>query len=338
MLRNNATIADRIYGPYFNVRGINKEGTTPPNISDVVIVNKLSLPLQIYFMAKSLGQDPDTTITPVEEGDYYHTTSAELQLWRASHKGAIGPDETVTVDKKIFSDFRVIPNMDMEIKVMSLATQGVLGFWTYLATDVNNGTLTVTLDKRLMKQPNAIGEPPVPTASAPVPRDSPKLVVGFGYLPVAGNYVVHQQYWRKGSQSYCLAPGEKKTVMYSSRSGMTTRSASVEEISASMAASVSGGYGGITAGLSVALSGTDRVESQQTVSEENSIEIMDVIENRDLKNPMAIFSWELVDLYMICNGRKCLYSFESTQSPTILRRFTLGDQPVVQSVPRTRNG
>jgi hypothetical protein len=322
MPQNNAAIADRIYGPYFHVRGINRDGITPPNISDVVIVNGLSIPLQIYFMQQSLGQNPDTTFNPVEEGDYYHTSSAELALYAALNKGVILPYTRVVVDKRIFSNFSVMPSM--QIKVMSLATQGVLGFWTYLDTDVSNGTLTVTLDKSLMREPNAIGEPPAPSASALIPRDSPKLVVGFGYLPVGGNYVVHQQYWRKGSQSYCLAPGEKKTAIYASKSGMTTASASVEAISASMSASISGGYGGISASLSVALSTTQRVESKQTVTEEKSIEVMDVIENPNLKNPMAFFSWELVDAYMICNGEKCLYSFESTQSPTILRRFTLG--------------
>jgi len=180
----------------------------------------------------------------------------------------------------------------------------------------------------MLHDPNSIGMPPVPQGDVLLPPSSARIAVGFGSMEVAAAkakewgqrlYIVHEQYWRRGKDSYSLAPGQTKTVTAEQTSGVTLSTESEETLNLIVGASVSGSYGPFSASLSASLTYSAMHRSQETLSMEMSTVTESEVTNRQSYD-VTVFSWELVDLYHLYNEKKHIM-IESTQSPPLLRIY-----------------
>lgn len=194
------------------------------------------------------------------------------------------------------------------------------------------GRVGFMFEPGMMRDPNHIGLPPEPSANVLLPRNSPRIAVGLGFLYVNGNdarknwgdllYVVQEQYWRRGKDSYSLSPGQTKTVTVLQTSGVTLSTESEQTLNAAVGASISGSYGPFAASLSASLEFGSTHRSQETITM-----AMEAVTEGRVSNPQSysvtVFAWELVDLYHLFNDKKHI-TIENTQSPPLLRLYPLG--------------
>jgi hypothetical protein len=161
-----APIKDRIYGSYFTAR-LMADPAALPKLTKVVFANKLSIPLLVYVSTRPDRADDSYP----EDHDWFHPDTPDQQLEVLLDKGQLAAGATITIDNPVM--VKLFPNV--QVKVLSAATLGVLGFWTLSPSAVSAaGVLTIALDETLMRAPNGIGEPPVPKATAPAPRGIPR--------------------------------------------------------------------------------------------------------------------------------------------------------------------
>lgn len=149
----------------------------------------------------------------------------------------------------------------------------------------------------LLVRPNDIGRFPVPSGDILIPTDSPLVLVGCG-TAANGNPVTREQFWKRSSDSYMLAPGEKHTVGYSTTSGMQTTTSSEQSISTSLGMSSSFGWGPISASVSASLSTSSRYLQQVTVSSETTrYETVELSNATD--RPQMYLKWQLTDIITV---------------------------------------
>jgi hypothetical protein len=180
-----------------------------------------------------------------------------------------------------------------------------------------------------LHNPNEIGNPPDPTTDILLPRNSDAISVGFGMLPVSQGQqatygtslnVVHEQYWRRSSQSYTLAPREQKTVIIRQTTGVTMSSEQSSELSAMVSGSASYGLGGFSAAVSASLNYSSSHSEMQTLSSERVTTMEGSVHNIDPDKEVSIFIWELVDLYHLYNAKKHIV-LESVQAPAVIKVY-----------------
>lgn len=149
----------------------------------------------------------------------------------------------------------------------------------------------------LLVRPNDIGRFPVPSGDIMIPTDSPLVMVGCGTAP-NGNPVTREQFWKRSSDSYMLAPNEKHTVGYSTTSGMQSTTSNEQTISTSLGMSSSFGWGPISASVSASLSTSSRSLQQVTVSSETTrYETVELSNTTD--KPQMYLKWQLTDIITI---------------------------------------
>lgn len=149
----------------------------------------------------------------------------------------------------------------------------------------------------LLVRPNDIGRFPVPNDDILIPTDSPLVLVGCGTAP-NGNPVTREQFWKRSSDSYMLAPNEKHTVGFSTTNGMQTTTSSEQTISTSLGMSSSFGWGPISASVSASLSTSSRHLQQVTVSSETTrYETVELSNTGD--KPQMYLKWQLTDVITI---------------------------------------
>jgi hypothetical protein len=151
----------------------------------------------------------------------------------------------------------------------------------------------------LLVQPNDIGTFPRPSGTIIIPPDSPRILVGCGKA-ANGNPLTREQYWKRNSDSYALAPNERRTVGYTSTSGMQTTTSSEQEIATSLGMNASVGWGPISASVSASLSTSARSLQQVAVTTETTryetIELANPSES-----PQMFLKWQLTDVLTVFN-------------------------------------
>lgn len=337
-------ILDRIHAPYFEVRATDLGPPQDLDIDTVCVTNGFPFPISIFLLS-AFG--PDWIETPfsadapveslVEQGDTKHIGDAEQQFLNAVSAAAksgtlneLAPKQSVSIPANSLLPTSLYQMF--QVKVVATATGSVIGFWTFDPKDIQGRVLNMVLGTQLIQPPNGIGLPPSPTDLSPLPANSPRIVVDYGPLRDPGKYLLHEQAWRRAASSYCLAPGEKKTVIYTTKTGVTSVSDQVESIAAAMSLTTGGGWAGITVAVSASLSADRTVSRSQTIVNEASTELMDEVVNPNPTNPVLVLFWELTDIYSVCKDFQELASFEVTQAPPIIQQYP---QPTGLPKPQT---
>jgi hypothetical protein len=175
-----------------------------------------------------------------------------------------------------------------------------------------------TISRENLRKPNDIGRFPVPTPSTMIPVDSPRVLVACGTAS-NGNYITREQYWRRTSDSYALAPGQKHTVGFSTTSGMEQTSSTQNEVSQQLGLSASAGWGPVSASVSASLSMNSTTFQQVTVTTETTRYETIELENKTTK-VQVILKWQLIDIITIFDKttHKPTASIIIAQSPVLL--------------------
>jgi len=159
--------------------------------------------------------------------------------------------------------------------------------------------LNYVVTPALLVRPNDIGTFPRPTGTIMIPPDSPRILVGCGKAS-NGNPLTREQYWKRNPDSYTLAPNEKRTVGYTSTSGLQTTTSNEQEIATSLGMSASVGWGPISASVSASLSTSARSLQQVAVTSETTR-----YETVELSNtstsPQMFLKWQLTDVLTVFN-------------------------------------
>lgn len=175
-----------------------------------------------------------------------------------------------------------------------------------------DGTSSITLSPSNIPSPNDIGLFPTPTTEAPIPLDSPLVLVGCATLP-NGNAICREQYWARAPDSYVLAPGTKRTVATTLTTGIQQISSHQEDVSKALGFSASAGWGPISASVSGSLSTNSSTYQQLMLnSQTTQYESLELINKTDVGQ--MYLKWQLVNVI------------------TILAPTTSGDQQVRTAV------
>jgi hypothetical protein len=177
----------------------------------------------------------------------------------------------------------------------SASTGAFVGLLSVTQGQVDGAALEIT--GKIFSAPNDIGRTPVPTATTIIPPDSTHVMVGYGTLPNS-NLLIREQYWRRMPESCSVAPGQTKELSYTTTTGMESVTSTQEEVAASVGASVSGGWGPISASVSMNLSKNSTTFQQVTCMQETVVYTSDKIENKASTPSMYLF-WQLMDLITV---------------------------------------
>jgi hypothetical protein len=179
-----------------------------------------------------------------------------------------------------------------------------------------------------MVDPNDLGEIlPKPTQQRLVPGDSPTVVVGCGMVAATGGTLAREQYWRLSSESYSLAPKEKRTISYTTSNGMESISSEQKTLAVSVGASVSGGWGPVSASISSNLSSTSSSFQQVTLTTETTSFESHTIDNGPEDTLLALI-WQLCDLIVVFDSQGALNAtVSSLLNPSIVKTYPLKTLP-----------
>jgi hypothetical protein len=125
--------------------------------------------------------------------------------------------------------------------------------------------LAFTIGSADLSSPGDIGPVPTPTQDVLIPNDSPSILVGAGKPLVAGgegSYVTRAQFWKRSGDSISLAPTEEVTTGYTSSTGLQETSSDTETVAKSVDASLSAGWGPVSASLSASLNTGERCSAR----------------------------------------------------------------------------
>ena len=189
--------------------------------------------------------------------------------------------------------------------------------------------LELTIGPADLSSPGDIGPVPTPTEEVPIPNDSPSILVGAGKRTVVGAdvYVTRAQFWKRSGDSISLAPTEEVTTGYTSSTGLQETSSDTETVAKSVDASLSAGWGPVSASLSASLN-TSSTSFQQYVSTQNDTRY----ETRTYKGngtfTQLIFRWQLYDVVTVSNAtNKVLAQVTTAQQPDIVKIYREGQLP-----------
>lgn len=147
--------------------------------------------------------------------------------------------------------------------------------------------------------PNDIGETPKPRKGlAPLPDDSPRILVGYGRLP-NGGWVLHEQYWKRLPKSYSLGPHEKRVERHQVVSGIDVTSSQQSQLAQSLGVSVSAGWGPIFAAASSSMTQTSTTFQQVQTSTEVTSYTSDTYDNSMGEKARVVLYWQLTNVITI---------------------------------------
>jgi hypothetical protein len=184
------------------------------------------------------------------------------------------------------------------------------------AIEIKSGVNDYRITSYDLASPYDIGPVPQPNQRILIPPDSTRVVTGLG-LHSTDALIVREQYWSRLGESYMLAPLEKKTVSYTTSSGMQQTSSEQDTINKSLSVGVSAGWGPVSASVNASLNQSSTTFHQVTVTEERSTFLSDTVENQRDK-PVMYLRWQLTDVVTI-------YSESVPQGASIV----LGENPVL---------
>lgn len=183
-------------------------------------------------------------------------------------------------------------------------------------------------DWRDLVAPNDIGPPPSPTDDILIPPDGPRIVVGLAARTAdqAGTWdnLIHEQYWKRSSSSYSLAPGASRLITVSHASGRVDTSSSMENVSESLGTSVSAGWGPISASISANLSKSETTSRSVTLTENSENTSQESFRNETDEDETILY-WQLMDVYTwisntgITTAQRAVV--EMMQIPPLTRRY-----------------
>jgi hypothetical protein len=156
---------------------------------------------------------------------------------------------------------------------------------------------TVEISPTTIAVPNNVGAFPKPTVSQPIPQDSPLILVGCATLD-NDNVLVREQYWARGSDSYVLPAGTKRTVTTTIVVGMQETSSHQEAISKALGFSASVGWGPISSSINGALN-SNSSWLQQTILSSQSTQYESLeLHNKGTTSQMYL-KWQLTNMITI---------------------------------------
>ena len=256
---------------------------------DVSITNKLSMTIQLQ------SPDPET---------------GELLPW-GNLAGGLKPDGVLS-----FSPASSTIMDGTYIVFRCVATGGLVA--VIVLTDASP---IHTIGQRLLTVPNDIGSFPVTTEQKPVPPDSGRVVVACGIINEGLSIVCREQFWRRLSQSYSVAPGEKRTINFTHTSGMSQTSSDSKSMATSIGTNVSAGWGPISASISASLN-TSSTRFQEIVFHEETTRYESFETENKTDKILTYVSWQLTDIITV---------FDKNHIP--LSATISGQDPVLISEP-----
>lgn len=153
------------------------------------------------------------------------------------------------------------------------------------------------VDRTLLVRPNDVGKFPIPSEDILIPSDSVRILVGYGVAPNK-NPMTREQYWKRGSDSYTLAPGETRTVGTTTTSGMQTTTTAEQEVATALGMSATAGWGPISASVSASVNVASRSMQQVVVSTETTRYETLELANSD-NTPKLFLRWQLMDVLTV---------------------------------------
>lgn len=193
----------------------------------------------------------------------------------------------------------------------------------------SNGRYWIILDETCILDPNGIGSVPEPNESVVIPPDSPRVVVASGYLPT-GNTVVREQYWQRLPDSYSIAAGAKRTISYTTTSGMESTTSEQSQVGVSVMGSTSAGWGPISATLSASLSNSSTTFQQTSTNVEMTAFVSQLYDNtKEGAKARICFYWQLTNLLTVFDrdGNALSSLVYGSESPAVIDAHNLDDLP-----------
>lgn len=163
--------------------------------------------------------------------------------------------------------------------------------------------------------PNDIGPPPQRTGTMLIPPDGPRILIEAA-LAANGVLVQREQYWRMANSSYSLAVGESKVIQYVTRTGVEQTSSSQSTIAAELGASVTAGWGPVSASISASLSTTSTTSRGFTVTQQQSVDVVTELDNTT-QSDITVFQWQLIDEVTVVKNGQAVASLAVAQAPEI---------------------
>jgi hypothetical protein len=179
--------------------------------------------------------------------------------------------------------------------------------------------------------PNAIGPLPAATADILIPPDSPRVVVGCARIK-KDKYLVREQFWHRQSDSYSLAPGEKRNISLTTQSGRQSTSSEQTTVLKSLDLGLDIGWGPISARFSASLSRTTTGFQQVTVTEQSTAFMSLQLHNTDPKNTKVVLCWQLIDMIGVFDqDDKAISTVSQAANPVLSVSYDLpNDTPPAQ--------
>jgi hypothetical protein len=185
------------------------------------------------------------------------------------------------------------------------------------------GTTRVTVSPDDLVAPNELGRPPQSDDRHVVPGNSPRVLVGCAMIAAPGalgSALTREQYWELTGDSYSLAPRERRTISYTETTGMETTTSSQETVARSIGASVSGGWGPVSASVSASLSSSSTTFQQVSLSSESTTFVSREVTNESETEAEVVLVWQLIDLVTVFEAKGgALASIVSAINPAIVQ-------------------
>jgi hypothetical protein len=168
---------------------------------------------------------------------------------------------------------------------------------TITATDTN-----YIIDDTALARANDVGPVPAPTSEIPLPPDSPRVLTAAALTPAppapAAAVIVRESFWQRSDESYSLGVEEEAKWSLTTFTGRETTSSDEETVSKSLSASISGGWGPVSASVSASLTSTSR-SSQQVTVQNTQTKFVELTATNTAKNPIMVLKWNLVDVITV---------------------------------------
>jgi hypothetical protein len=256
---------------------------------------------------------------PAQSGDVEIDNRLSVPLWAGTlaTDGSVYPMVNVPASRKIL-----------------LLRPGINWYWLFWALDgslvaVFQGVaapnkLSITIGSADLSTPGDIGPVPAPSVEIPIPNDSPSVLVGTGIGKDSvgtSTYLTRSQFWKRSGDSITLAPHQEMTTGYTSSTGIQETSSDTKTVAAAVNASVSAGWGPVSASIGASLN-SSTTSFQQYVSTQTSTRF----ESRTYKGDtatMMIFRWQLYDVVTVSSAAddKVLAQVTTAQNPEVVKVY-----------------
>jgi hypothetical protein len=269
------TQSSNVPGAVSSTRSSNPVG--PAQINPVNISNRLPLDLVVYLVEAD-GEHSGWTVP---------TTTGDATPQPGKPGIGVMPGAFLAISNWQSGDIAL---------VLTRSTGGFVCIYEFPDTTPQQQPITVSIDNTVLCAPNDIGSPPTPDPGRGIviPPDGTRILVGCG--KTATGPILREQLWQRMPNSLCLAPGETRTLSYTTSFGLESMSSEESTLTATLGLSVNAGWGPISASVNASLNRSSSsfhslaVTSQQTTYNEETFT------NPSTTSSMAVLMWQLVDV------------------------------------------